>query len=54
MEDIASNSGTFYSDQTGGTSACTSSANPTSELVSIFSNIGSSFSAPRLVLDNTT
>jgi hypothetical protein len=53
MEDMASSSSTFYSDQTGGTSTCTSSANPTSELVSIFSNIGSSFSAPRLVPDNT-
>jgi hypothetical protein len=54
MEDMASNASTFYSDQTGGTSTCTSAANPTSELVSIFSSIGSSFSAPRLLPDNTT
>ena len=54
MQDMASQAAFFYSDTTGGSSACTSSANPASELVSIFGNIGSSFGTPRLLDDNTT
>lgn len=54
MQNMASQATYFYSDQTGGTSACTSTAQPTADLVGIFSGIGSSFGTPRLIPDNTT
>ena len=54
MQDMASQASFFYSDTTGGSSTCTSAANPTSDLVSIFGNIGASFGAPRLLPDDTT
>lgn len=54
LQQIASNPKFFYSDTTGGTSACTSAANPVSELVSVFQSIGQSFQSSRLLLDNTT
>ncbi len=49
MQQMASQPQFFYSDTTGGTSSCTSSANSVSELVSIFQSVGSSFSIPRLL-----
>lgn len=54
MQDMATSPKDFFSDQTGGTSTCTSSAQSTSELVSIFSGIGSAFGTPRLLPDTTT
>jgi hypothetical protein len=54
MQNMASSPKFFYSDQVGGTSACTSSAQSVSELVGIFAGIGSSFGTPRLIPDNTT
>jgi hypothetical protein len=38
----------------GGTSACTSAANPVSELVSIFSNIGNGLSRSHLLPNGTS
>jgi hypothetical protein len=54
LQQMASNAQFFYSDNSGGTGGCNSSAQSTSELVSIFKNIGSSFGSPRLLPDNTT
>jgi hypothetical protein len=54
LQDMASNSKFFYSDNSGGTGGCNSAAQSASELVSIFKNIGSSFGSPRLLPDNTT
>ncbi len=54
LQQMASNAQFFYSDNSGGTGGCNSSAQSASELVSIFKSIGSSFGAPRLLPDNTT
>jgi Flp pilus assembly protein TadG len=54
MQNMASTAKYFYSDQTGGSNTCTSAANSVSELVSIFSGIGSSFGTPRLIPDDST
>ena len=54
LQQMASNAQFFYSDNSGGTGGCNSSAQSTSELVSIFKNIGTSFGSPRLLPDNTT
>ena len=54
MQQIASQSSYFYSDSSGGSGTCTSSANSVSELVSIFGAVGSSFQTPRLVPDSTS
>jgi Flp pilus assembly protein TadG len=54
MQNMASTPKYFYSDQTGGSSSCTSSAQSVSELVSIFAGIGASFGTPRLIPDDST
>ncbi|MFO0997099.1 MAG: TadE/TadG family type IV pilus assembly protein [Alphaproteobacteria bacterium] len=54
LQQMATSSRYFYSDGTGHTGACNSSANPISNLVSIFQNIGVTLQAPRLVPDSTT
>jgi hypothetical protein len=54
MQQIASEPGFFYSDQTGGTSSCTSTVNSVSELVSLFNAVGVSFQKPRMLLDSTS
>ena len=54
MQQIASQPSFFYSDQTGGTSSCTSTVNSVSELVSLFAAVGTSFQKPRLVPDSTS
>ena len=54
LQQMASNAQFFYSDNSGGSGGCNSSAQSTSELVSIFKNIGTSFGSPRLLPDNTT
>jgi len=54
MQQIASDSTKFYSDTSGGSSSCTSSANSISELVGIFQNVGSSVTVPRLLPNGTS
>jgi len=54
LQQMASTSKMFFSDTTGGSSTCTSSANSAAELVSLFQAVGSSFGSPRLVPNNTT
>ncbi len=54
MQQIASTSAMFYSDTQSGSSACTSSTNTYSELVSLFNQVGSSLSSPRLLPPGTT
>ncbi len=54
MQQIASDTGKFYSDQVGGASPCTSAAHSVSELVSVFSSIADSFKGARLLSDNST
>jgi len=55
MQEMASKAAFFYADDMGGSSGCTSSANPNiTDLNSAFSSIGQSFGTPRLLPDNTT
>ncbi len=54
MQQIASKAQYFYSDTSGGSAGCTSTENSISELVTIFQTVGSSFTVPRLLLNNTT
>ena len=54
MQQIASDSGKFFSDTTGGKTGCTSAAHSVSELVSVFQTIAYSLVPPRLLPDNTT
>lgn len=49
MQQIASDPTKFYSDTVGGASACTSAAQPVSELVSLFQSIAYSLVPPRLL-----
>jgi hypothetical protein len=53
MTQIASDSTKFYSDNSGGSGGCTST-NSASELVDIFTHVGSSVTMPRLLPNNTT
>ena len=55
LQQVASDATKFYSDTTGTTGGCTSTANSVSELVAIFSSIGVSITqaGPRLLLDST-
>jgi len=53
MQQIASGSSKFYSDNSGGTGGCTST-NSASELIDIFNHVGSSVTMPRLLPNNTT
>jgi Flp pilus assembly protein TadG len=54
MQQIASDSSKFYADTSGGSSDCTSSANPISDLPSIFQAVGNSLGVARLLPNNTT
>jgi Flp pilus assembly protein TadG len=54
MQQIASDSTKYFSDTSGGSAACTSSANPISELSQIFAYIGVDASTARLLPLNTT
>lgn len=54
MQQIASTSSMFYSDTQNGSSACTSSTNTYSELLSLFTDLGTALSAPRLVPNGAT
>jgi hypothetical protein len=56
MKNMASTSQDFYSDYTatGGTSGCTSTAQPTTNLSQIFTDIATSLSVPRLIPNGTT
>jgi Flp pilus assembly protein TadG len=54
MQQIASNSGKFYSDSTGVKGACTSSTNTMTDLVAIFQTIGQALQQPRLLPNDTT
>jgi hypothetical protein len=54
MQDIASSSTTYYSDTSGGDTACTSDANPIQDLSQIFTSIGVTVGTPRLLPLNTT
>ena len=51
MRQIASDDTKFFSDKLGG--SCTSQAHSTSELVSIFQNVGTDMTSARLIPDNT-
>jgi hypothetical protein len=55
MEDMASDSQDFYSDYTakGGDTSCKSSAQPTTNMNQIFTDIATSLSVPRLIPNNT-
>jgi Flp pilus assembly protein TadG len=54
MQQIASDSGKFYSDSTGVKGACISSTNTLSDLVSIFQTIGQALQQPRLLPNGTS
>jgi hypothetical protein len=54
MQDIASDSGKFYSDATGSSNACTSSTASLADLVSIFQTIGQALQQPRLLPNGTS
>lgn len=54
LQQMASSPAMFYSDNVGGTSACTSSAHPASDLSAIFQEIVFSLSGARLLSDNAT
>jgi len=54
MQQIASDSTKYFSDTSGGSAACTSNANPISELSQIFAYIGVDASTARLLPLNTT
>jgi hypothetical protein len=54
MQAIASNSSMYYSDTSGGDTACTSDANPIQDLVDIFGSVGVAVQTPRLLPLNTT
>lgn len=54
LQQMASNPRYFFSDGAGGTGSCNSAANPISNLISIFQQIGVTLESPRLVPDNTT
>ena len=56
MEDIASSPSKFFSDYTatGGSSACVSAANPTTNLNQIFTKIGAQLTWARLIPNGTT
>lgn len=54
MQEIASNSTTYYSDTSGGDAACISGANPIQDLKLIFTSVGVATQTPRLLPLNTT
>lgn len=54
MRQIASDASKFFSDQVGGTNSCTAAANPVSDLINIFQNIGTDLTSARLLPDNAT
>jgi Flp pilus assembly protein TadG len=54
MQAIASDSTKYFSDTSGGSAACTSSAHPLSQLSDIFQYISVDVSSPRLLPLNTT
>lgn len=54
MQQIASDAAKFFSDNSGGSGACSASANDVAELVSIFQRIAQTLQKPRLLADNTT
>jgi hypothetical protein len=54
MQQIASDATKYFSDTSGGDVACTSAANPISQLSQIFSQIGVDASTARLLPLNTT
>lgn len=54
MQEIASDSTKYFSDTSGGDAACTSQANPISQLSQIFSYIGTDASTARLLPLDTT
>jgi Flp pilus assembly protein TadG len=54
MQQIASDASKYYSDTTGGSSSCTSSANPVTDLNQIFGNIGVDLTNARLLPDSTS
>jgi Flp pilus assembly protein TadG len=54
MQEIASDSTKYFSDTSGGDAACTSQANPISQLSQIFHYIGTDASTARLLPLNTT
>jgi hypothetical protein len=53
MRQIASDPGKFFSTNLGSGTVCTSSANPTSSLIQIFTNIGQDLTTTRLIDDGT-
>ncbi len=53
LQQMASDPKNFYSDTVGGTSACTSTANPATDLTAIFQQIVTSLSGARLFPDST-
>ncbi len=53
LQQMASDPKNFYSDTVGGTSACTSAANPATDLTAIFLQIVTSLSGARLFPDDT-
>jgi hypothetical protein len=56
MTKMASSASTFFSDNsaTGGDSGCTSAQQPSTGLATIFGQIASDFTLPRLIPDGTT
>jgi hypothetical protein len=54
MQQIASDPAKFFSDNTGGSNACSAAANDIADLVSIFQKIAQTLQKPRLLADNTT
>jgi hypothetical protein len=54
LQQMASDSSRFYSDTTGGSSTCTSSAHSVTDLSAIFQDIGTSLVGSRLLPDSTT
>jgi Flp pilus assembly protein TadG len=53
MQQIASDSGKFFSDSTGKSNACTSSTTSLANLIAIFQTIGQALQQPRLLPNNT-
>jgi hypothetical protein len=54
MQKMASTPAMFFSDTTGGTTTCTSTINGSSELLTLFTGIGTSLTSPRLLSNETT
>jgi Putative Tad-like Flp pilus-assembly len=55
MQQIASKSSMFFIDTSGGSTSCTSTINgSTTDLVALFTNLGTSLTTPRLLSNDTT